>query len=313
MPEVAIVVDESRKVRGAKRPVTITAAVEKITPDKAVRWLEDTETVSEIRNRGVSDGNVALFAESMVRGAWEITHQGIALYKVGDKWVVLDGQHRLWAVVKSQVPVMMMVSRFEGGKIADAIEMMKAFDRGQKRNLGQVLKISKGIERGSARAAACRYLLAFLRGGGSGDSRHTRIIDSDILDAVERYATDLDWFVTLRRGAGNVFLSAPVAACLVYAHSVDQYRDGVEKFGRQLSGGEGIFAGDPALMFREWVLNRGSDNLLRRPEGRMHLMRICFRAIQAAVQSKKITRFNDTMEGFEFFRSAKEPRRARRE
>lgn len=309
MPEVAAAIeDNSRRARGPRRNISMSTGVEKITPEKAVRWLEDTEKVERFVNRGLSEGNILLFAETMVRGAWEINHQGIALFKHEGRWIILDGQHRMWAIVKGNIPVMMTIARYEGGDLDDAIEIMKSFDRGQKRNLGQVITISTrgDVTRGSTRVSAVRYLLAFLRGGGSPDRRFSRIIDSEILDGVERYKEHLDWFVTLKRGSGNVFLSAPVAAALIYARSVPQYAEQVERFGRQLSGGEGLYSGDPAMTFRDWVLNKGSDNLLRRPEGRMLFMRIAFRAIMKSVQGRKVTRLEDNMDGFEFFRSARE-------
>lgn len=304
----SVVIRRSDKTRGERRSVTVKAEVEKITPEKAIRWLEDTEKSEEVRNRGISESNVSLFAENMTRGTWEVSHQGVALYRHGsNRWVVLDGQHRLWAIVKAAIPVNMMVARYENGNIEEAIEIMKTFDRGQKRNLGQVLKIASGVERGSTRASVVRYLLAFLKGGGSADHRFFRIIDSEILSGVQRYEADLDWFVTLRRG--HSFLSAPVGAAFIYAHSIPQFQEAIEKFGRQYSGGEGLYMGDPPLSLHDWIKTQGSDNLLRRPEGRMRLMRVTFTALMKSVQGKKISRFyDDNLEGFEFFRNGKTQR-----
>jgi hypothetical protein len=303
MPEI-VNLDSEKKARAPKRDLLIETKKVKVTPAMAIKWLETSEAIEEIRNRGVSDGNVELFARTMVRGEWEINHQGIGIFRIGDgKDVIVDGQHRLWAVVKANIPVEMLVS-FYSGSTEDAIEVMRTFDRGQKRSLGQVLKISRNIDRGGLRSSACRYLLAFLRTGGRGDYAALRITDSEILDCVERYQFNLDWLVTMRRGrAGmaNTFLTAPVAAALIYAHSAEAYREGVEHFGRQLTGGEGLFAGDPAMSLREWIhMHEPFGNT----EAKMLLMRIAFKAMQLAVQKKTTKRFEDNMKGFEFFREA---------
>lgn len=284
--------------------------VMKVTPALAEKWLTETEKIEGIRNRSIADGKVALYAENMVRGNWEISHQGIALYKTRDNLVgVLDGQHRLWAVIKASVPIIMQVTHYSGGGIEDAVEIMKTFDRGQTRTIGHVLQIESKVTAPGTRGAIARQLLAFLRGGGSSDQSVIRkITDADIIDAVHRYERSLDWFCSLRRSrkGGNRFLSAPIAAALVYVHSIPQHEEVAVLVGNQLSGGEGLYQGDPALVFRDWILKEDHENLLRRPETRMKLMRVTFKAIQKAAQRNKVGILKDDMSGFEFFRSAKE-------
>lgn len=314
MPTAAVealpagVIVRRKETRQEKR-LTMETSVMKVTPAMATKWLEETEQIPWLRNRNIADGKVHLYAENMVRGSWEISHQGLALYEWESKNGILDGQHRLWAVIKANVPVFMQVTRYSGGNPDDAVEVMKTFDRGQSRTIGQVLNIEHGTTRAATRAAVVRYLLIFLKGGGRADSHVIRsITDSDIIDGVHRYEKDLDWFCSLKRGSGNTFLSAPIAAALVYAHSITEFESDVASLGNQLSGGEGLYEGDPALTFRDWILKEGSDNLLRRPETRMKLMKIAFKVIQASIQGKKVRQLREDMTGFEFFREAKSGR-----
>ncbi len=74
-----------------------------ITPDKALNWLENANT----SNRKVIDAHVRRMARDMKNGNWRMTHQGIAFSTEG---VLLDGQHRLWAIVESQMTVKMPVT-----------------------------------------------------------------------------------------------------------------------------------------------------------------------------------------------------------
>lgn len=324
MPQVAAEVSPARSRRDTRQERRLDMRTEllKVTPDMAKKWLTETSTLEEVRNRAPSPGKVALFAENMTRGNWEISHQGYALYQsttpveeggTGGKTAVLDGQHRMWAQVKSNQPIYIPVTSFSGGTLRDALEIMKTFDRGQTRSIGQVLRIEQNVSRAATRCAVMRYLLMFLRGGGASDRSVTKnVVDADVIDAVHRYERDLDWFCSLKRGAGNTFLSAPIGAALVYAHSVPDFEGPVAHLGNQLSRGEGLFEGDPAMSFRDWIIREGSDNLLRRPETRMKLMRVTFKVVKLAVQNKRSKQLHDDISGFEFVRQAKEQAQRRR-
>jgi len=76
---------------------------EKITPKMAAKWLKECNQI----NRPLSKLVVAKYAKAMSEGQWRLTHQGIAF--AGDR--LLDGQHRLAAVVRCGAPVTMMVAR----------------------------------------------------------------------------------------------------------------------------------------------------------------------------------------------------------
>jgi hypothetical protein len=73
-----------------------------VTPSQAARWLDNQNN----RNRPVIDAVVKRYARAMKTGRWRLTHQGIAFDQHG---LLLDGQHRLWAVVEANVPVDMHV------------------------------------------------------------------------------------------------------------------------------------------------------------------------------------------------------------
>lgn len=73
-----------------------------ISPAIASEYLKRNDV-----NRKPSATQVVLLAEDMSSGNWKLTHQGILIGKGG---IVVDGQHRLLAVVKSGVTVPMLVS-----------------------------------------------------------------------------------------------------------------------------------------------------------------------------------------------------------
>lgn len=68
-----------------------------VTPDLAAKMLE-----SNTHNRDLKQTVVDKYASDMAKGLYQETHQGIA---VADDGTILDGQHRLWAVIQSGVSV----------------------------------------------------------------------------------------------------------------------------------------------------------------------------------------------------------------
>lgn len=81
----------------------ISSRYEQITPDTASRYLENNVVKRPLRQRIVDGLTAAIKA-----GEWDCTHQGIALDKYGR---LVDGQHRMWAVILSGLAIHCMVSR----------------------------------------------------------------------------------------------------------------------------------------------------------------------------------------------------------
>lgn len=75
----------------------------KITPELAESYLE--HNIKE--NRTIRQSTVSKYAKDMRSGKWKLTHQGIAFDDLGQ---LIDGQHRLWAIIESNTPVEMMVT-----------------------------------------------------------------------------------------------------------------------------------------------------------------------------------------------------------
>lgn len=73
-----------------------------ISPALAEEWLKKNTF-----NRRISPQSVSKYASDMVSGKWTLNHQGIAF---DDKGVLVDGQHRLHAIISACVSVDMMVT-----------------------------------------------------------------------------------------------------------------------------------------------------------------------------------------------------------
>lgn len=81
----------------------MNSKIELITPQKALEYLS-----KNTNNRTLKKSTVEAIARDIIRGTFITTHQGIAFDEDG---VLIDGQHRLRAVIAARKPVEMMVTR----------------------------------------------------------------------------------------------------------------------------------------------------------------------------------------------------------
>ncbi len=103
-----------------------------ITPEIAEDWLTNCNT----HNRPLSDAHVDYLAGEMKAGRWRLTHQGIAF---SSNRVLLDGQHRLWAVALSGVTVPMMVA------VNEPPDVMEVLDTGKVRPVTHILTLTANM------------------------------------------------------------------------------------------------------------------------------------------------------------------------
>lgn len=131
----------------------MSCSLELVTPAKAERMLEGSAT-----NRSISGGHSARQARAMIESEWRVSSQGIGVDYNG---LVIDGQHRLKAVVDTGVSIWIWVMR---GLYPDTI---RAIDDNRKRSFSDDLKIA-GKDRYASRAALTNLVLRFEQGAAKG-------------------------------------------------------------------------------------------------------------------------------------------------
>lgn len=103
--------------------------IEEISPDKAKTYLSTSKG-----NRNLRPKSVSIYARDMAAGRFQCTHQAIAFDESG---ALVDGHHRLSAIVKANVTVKMMVARNVPRKAIECI------DTGDKRNTVDAIAFSE--------------------------------------------------------------------------------------------------------------------------------------------------------------------------
>jgi hypothetical protein len=98
-----------------------------VTPVMAQQWLKANNF-----NRPLKPRLVDKYVSQMCNGNWQRTHQGIAF---DFKGTILDGQHRLWAIVQSGCTLPMLIFLNESRRVHESI------DGGKPRSLLDVIRL----------------------------------------------------------------------------------------------------------------------------------------------------------------------------
>jgi hypothetical protein len=105
------IMDAATSPIAPKRKSKISITHESITPTRAKLWAKATRE-TEYSQRKVSQGVVAKYSGEMARGDWHAdTGDMVRLATYKGQEVVLDGQHRLAAIIHSGKPQDMYVAR----------------------------------------------------------------------------------------------------------------------------------------------------------------------------------------------------------
>lgn len=128
-----------------KRPEIIT-----LTPDMATKLLEHNTL-----NRPLSQPHVERIAKQIVEGKWRFNGDTI---KVSDDGNVLDGQHRLWAIIEAKKPVETILVR---GIERDAFATIDTVRK--PRSGSDVLALNGATHHRPATAAALQWLIRWQR------------------------------------------------------------------------------------------------------------------------------------------------------
>lgn len=220
------------------RPVDATASVEWISPADAAKYLK-----KNLKNRRMKEGKVRTYVADMSAGRWLLNGETIKFSLGG---LLLDGQNRLLAIVRSQVGVWSVVVR----GLPDVTQI--TMDTGALRNLDDVLRMRGELNTAElatiVRAVACyiRYGVPISNGHASAPSQQ------ELLDVLEKHP-DLRDATSFGSGCRLDGLSRSNVGTLYWLFSrVDA--DDAERFFRLLQHGEGLFKGDPAHTLRERLL-----------------------------------------------------------
>ncbi|MFR9757451.1 hypothetical protein [Streptomyces sp. TR06-5] len=230
-----------------------------VSPQLATEWL--TRNTS---NRPLSKGTVQQLAGRIERGEWQLTHQGIAF---DENDVLIDGQHRLAAIVKAGITVPLAVTH---GVPRTAFTVM---DTGRKRTGRDALALA-GEANSTHLAAALRGLHLYLHAPNSSWSGATAVTSNDqLLDLLGKHPAIRE---ALHRGiALNRACRITVTAATIGWYVTTKERPDVDQslWEDGVVTGARLEPGDPRLTLRNTMLGLAAGRThRRRDDSREHLL-----------------------------------------
>lgn len=225
-----------------------------VTPKWAETRLAELDEAQRngFRQRPVRERAVQRYAQDMKAGKWKLTHQGLAFDTAGH---LLDGQNRLWAVVRANVNVQMTVTT---GLRSDDLPM-DVIDLGAPRTVWQALQISHGYGGAAVEMQALARGLGALaismpkRIGIEGRKHSVQISTQEalfILDELQ-FKNDLERLATLV--PQKRMRQAPFATPWVLYHR--KYPKQADKFAVAYFTLEEQVKGSPALALTRYLAN----------------------------------------------------------
>jgi hypothetical protein len=230
-----------------------------VSPELAAEWL-----ARNTNNRPLSKNTVQQLAGQIQRGEWQLTHQGIAF---DEDDVLIDGQHRLAAIVKAGIAVPLTVTH---GVPRTAFTVM---DTGRKRSGRDALAVA-GETNATHLAAALRGLHLYLHAPDSAWSGGASVTSNDqllaILDKHPGIRDAVNQGIVLNR-ACRITVTAATIGWYITTEARPDIDQGSWKEG--VVTGARLDSGDPRLTLRNTMLSLATGMAhRRRDDSREHLL-----------------------------------------
>lgn len=247
----------------------------RVTPQAAEAWLERNEN-----NRTVVQNRVLQFAEDMEAGRWAEYHpHGISFDETGR---LIDGQHRLHAVVVSGVPVTMRVTT------GLPEQMHTVFDLGAPRTAGEILR-RQGV-RDPSHSAALATVLHWYNNNPDvnwGNARYPS--KTQINEFVLEHEEDLFKSVSAAHVVyRSARLSRPAYGALHYLAHRQGFGEEWKAWHDGVATGAGLRKGDPRLSLRNYFLHASRLKEKRERWERQKHLAVMIKALSAHLQGREM-------------------------
>lgn len=245
-----------------------------ITPDLAKGYL-----AKNTHNRNVQQSHVQALADAMRKGRWQITHQGIAFSEDG---VLLDGQHRLLAVVESGVSVSMQVT------MGLSSEALFGIDTNKVRTVAQNVQL-QGYKYAKAVTAWTNVVKVLLLGG----TERTWNTE-DVLRIYDESTEIIQMAVSI---PGLAQQPASIGAAYLFAAPKNPQR--IHQFFSAVLSGVGLGANSPELSAHQYYFSSNKRGTDKRWEACAKLLRCAQAYLEGtALDARHIYASDGTVEYF---------------
>lgn len=278
-------------------PVVLQSRVERITPDIAREYLNRNTS-----NRCVTQSMVNFYAREMQCGRWQFNGDSIRFDSNGN---LIDGQHRLLAIIKSGVSLDMLVISGLDSK------SFLTIDQGKKRSVGDCFSISgirqytlvSGIVRGKMMLEKSRSISS-----ASGGDRNARASSSQLI--LEEYQAHALEYSNIACFANNAYkamrIITPAEIGGYYAHlmlTLGWAQEVIEDFLSQITGFTNPTHPTLQLLNKRLICSRTTNAIKITSAYRQQLIIKCWNNFVSGGKPFKTLKWNEETEGKLSFKS----------
>lgn len=216
-----------------------------VSPEMATKWLE-----GNTHNRPINQETVNRYARDMAAGRWKVTHQAIAWDKDGR---LVDGQHRLWAILQSGATVPLLVIH------GLDISAQTVIDTGLSRSTWQRLSLSDRFGDVTPKEAnVLRWLV-------KGISKWERYTPEEEQDQFAKHRDAIRFAIAAFPGKRGLITVAPVYAVVARSFYLrPQRHDDIKRFCYVLFTGERKAPGEALVCrMRDLLLSSSGDKAMK--------------------------------------------------
>jgi hypothetical protein len=248
----------SPTIKGAESLNTTQQSIELVTPEVAEKWLE-----TMAHNRKLSSRNVSYLARQMRDGLWVFDGSPI---RFNDDGELVDGQHRLWALIEAEYSAEFLVIRGLSN------QAMPTMDTGKSRSFADILAISDSSLVDVNNLSGVTGVIYRWEDGqrGSkltpgGSNPLDRATNAELL---EFFNANKDRIIEVAKRAKNISsairgLTTATVGCALWTFEAIDAAD-AEVFFERLRDGIGLDNGNAILALRQYLIRVVSTSASRR-------------------------------------------------
>jgi len=239
-----------------------------ITPEMAVEMLEANK-----HNRPLSDQHVKRLTRQIVEGKWIVNGDSIKFSESGD---VLDGQHRLWAIIYARMAVRSLVVRGISNDAFATIDTVRKM-----RNGADMLHLMGMVKYRQIAAGALQWLVRYQRGViEEWKAPENRVENADIEQA---FAKHPQISIAAERAAQLRYVCTPTMLAFLYDAVAQQNEALADRMMNVLEDATNVSSDDPFFLLRSYMVQR-----MKKPKDPVMTVALTFKAANAAYRRRKI-------------------------
>jgi hypothetical protein len=272
-------VDVPIHLQGARISSDVEYHLVEVTPELALDWL----TVRNKVNRKTAVGHVATFVGIIKQGFWDPEAGVIMFDKDGN---LINGQHRLQAIIETMTPVRMRVAYNVGPETRGNIDTIQ-----KRRSDSDISRMLRGAELPPIYFSVATR--AYYRGQRRGGST-VRLLPGERQEIMAKWQDAVEFALAAGRNNNKLLLSAGLAVLARASFTVSHEK--LREFGKVLSTAmPSDESHQPIMLLYRWL----SSNRKTREEARnIEVYRKTARALKAFLSNEEMDKLYSTKDEF---------------